>query len=173
MKLTFKNETFTLDTDPAEVGYAAERFEALTFQGKKVTIGGHTGKTQVIIALPSTDCPQYKQVEELDKNVTGGDLADLWLIFSGQEGNLEAATLNHFISAVPADDVFAEEYGVLAGEGPLAGRMVPTVFVVSKEGTLFYREIPADLDNPFDEKKFHGTIGKALAVYTGVGCEDI
>lgn len=173
MKLTFNNETFTLDTDPAEVGYAAERFQALTFQGKKVTIGGHTGKTQVIFALPSTDCPQYKQVEELDKNVTAGELAEMWLVFSTQEGNLEAATLNHFVSAVPTDEIFAEEYGVLAEEGPLAGKMVPTLFVVSKEGTLFYREIPEDLNQPFNEKKFHGTIGKALKVYTGVGCEDI
>ena len=140
-----------------------------------MVLGGHTGLTQVLVTLPGLDEMFVEALKTIEANVQPDPHVTLWVIMASEDPRMDAVAgeLSQFRFAIPADETFAQEYGVTLSGGPWEGAFAAALFLVSKEGTLFYSEIPQDFDKGFDLTHFAFQAGKAYHSYNGEGCESI
>jgi len=120
-----------------------------------ITVGGAKDKAQLIIAVPSLDTPvcamettkfnnQAAGIDGLEVTVVSMDLPFASKRFCSTEG-IENLT----VASDYRNKDFANEYGVLIAEGPLAGLMARAIFVVDKDGTIAYKQlVPEITDEP-------------------------
>lgn len=116
-----------------------------------ITVGGAKDKAQLIIAVPSLDTPvcamettkfnnQAAGIDGLEVTVVSMDLPFASKRFCSTEG-IENLT----VASDYRNKDFANEYGVLIAEGPLAGVMARAIFVVDKDGTIAYKQLVPEI----------------------------
>jgi len=67
-------------------------------------------------------------------------------------------------------DEFKELYGTEIVTGSMAGDLCKSIFLISKDGAIFYIDILDDLEKSFDLERLQVELNKAYVTYTGVGC---
>jgi peroxiredoxin len=70
------------------------------------------------------------------------------------------------LSGYDVDEAFGDYYGVRLSNKELA----KSLFIISKDGAVFYHEILEDLSAPFNFDKALVKIAAAQNCYTGKGC---
>ena len=116
-----------------------------------VTIGGASGKAQLIIAVPSLDTPvcameatkfnnQAAAVEGAAVCVVSMDLPFAAKRFCSTEGIENLQVLSDF-----REKCFSTAYGTLIAEGPLRGLSARAIFVVGKDGKVVYKELVEEI----------------------------
>jgi hypothetical protein len=68
------------------------------------------------------------------------------------------------------DEAFGDYYGVRLAKGELGGEFTKALFVISKDGAVFYDEILRDLNESFSLDTALVKIAAAQSCYTGKGC---
>ncbi|MBN2768334.1 MAG: thiol peroxidase [Campylobacterales bacterium] len=121
----------------------------------EITVGGAKDKAQLIVAVPSLDTPvcalettkfnnQVAAIKGLEVIVVSMDLPFAAKRFCSTEG-IENLTVGSDFR----NKDFAEAYGVLIANGPLAGVMARCIFVIDKEGKITYKQlVPEITDEP-------------------------
>lgn len=121
----------------------------------EITVGGAKEKAQLIIAVPSLDTPvcalettkfnnQAATIEGLEVTVVSMDLPFAAKRFCSTEG-IENLTVGSDFR----NKDFAEAYGILIANGPLAGIIARCIFVVGKNGKVVYKQlVPEITDEP-------------------------
>ncbi len=71
---------------------------------------------------------------------------------------------------IDTDKEFGDFYGMRIAQGDLGGELTKGLFIVSKDGALFYNEILNDLNESFSLEKALPKIAAAMNCYTGKGC---
>jgi hypothetical protein len=61
-------------------------------------------------------------------------------------------------------------YGTEIINGNLTNLLTKSLFLISKDGAVFYLDMPQDLDTPLDLERLQIELNKAYTTYTGVGC---
>jgi len=111
------------------------------------TVGGAKDSAQLIVVVPSLDTPvcatetrsfntKAASIDGLEVNVVSMDLPFAAGRFCSTEGIENLDVLSDFRAKE-----FANKYGVLIAEGPLAGVTARAIYVVDKAGKVCYKEL--------------------------------
>jgi thiol peroxidase len=154
--VTLKGNPCELTGNEVNVGDNAPKVVVVKSEDlSEITVGGVRDKAQLIIAVPSLDTPvcaiettkfnnQAAAIEGLEVTVVSMDLPFAAKRFCSTEG-IENLTVGSDFR----NKDFAEAYGILIANGPLAGVMARCIFVISKEGKVVYKQlVPEITDEP-------------------------
>ena len=141
--VTLRGNPLSLGGSEVAVGQAAPDFTVVNNDLQPVTLSEAQGKVIILSAVPSVDTPvcdtETRRFNEEAAKL--GEGIEIWTLsmdlpfaqkrWCGAAGVEQVKTLSDF-----RDRAFAEGYGVLIADGPLAGVTARAVFVVGKDGTL-------------------------------------
>jgi thiol peroxidase len=143
----FKGNSITLGGPEIKPGGDAPDFTAVDNALQPVKLSQAKGKVIVLSAVPSLDTPVC-DTETRKFNQEAGKLGanvEVWTVsmdlpfaqkrWCGAAGVTAVKTLSDF-----RERAFAQNYGVLVKEGPLAGLTARAVFVVGKDGKVKHAE---------------------------------
>ena len=145
--VTFKGNPLTLVGPEIRVGQAAPDFTAVDTGLQPVHLSSARGKVLILSAVPSLDTPVCDTETRRFNQEIGhlGEGVEVWTIsmdlpfaqkrWCGAAGITHVKTLSDF-----RDHSFAQNYGVLIKDGPLAGLMARAVFIVGKDGKVKHVE---------------------------------
>ncbi len=169
MQITYNRSTLTLEDIPLDVGYACEKVSLKKHSGESFSVGGQNG-TQLIISAPFIDDRLLSQIEEtqslLSLNALGGISKTLVVSTTGHTD----PKLEEWRFGFDEEEAFGDFYGVRLASGELGGEFAKALFIVSKDGALFYDEILRDLNGSFSLEKALPKIAAAINCYNGKGC---
>lgn len=157
-----------LEDLPLDIGYASEKVTLKTVEGADSTIGGQNGTTQLIVSAPFIDDTFIAELEAIDRALPDTEDVSATLVVAGDAH--AAPNLPHFRFLIDRDNEFADWYGVRISGAPLEGELTKALFVISKDGALFYDEFPKNLHDPFNAETAVRKIYAAQECYTGKGC---
>jgi thiol peroxidase len=160
----------TLEDEPLDIGYASEKVGVLDTAGKKRIIGGQNGKTQVVITAPFLDDSLANEIDLISKGLPGGTPEDVTLslvVASSEHSDPGIEGVDYYVDS---EGEFGDWYGVRLVGGPCDGELTKAVFVISKDGALFYDEFVATLHDTFTLERLNRKVSAAIECYTGKGC---
>lgn len=159
-----------LGDTPLDIGYAAEKVELKKPDGQTFQIGGQNGMTQIILSAPFIDEKLVHELHQLDSLLDLNALNGISKVLVVADNRHHLPVLDGWLVGYDYDKAFADYYGVrLTGE-PLEGELAKALFIVSKDGALFYHQITEDINQPFSLDKVLLQIAAAQNCYTGKGC---
>lgn len=170
MKINYHNSTLTLEDMPLDVGYASEKVTLKNHSGETFVIGGQNGFTQLILSAPFIDEALIAQLQEFDTLLRLNALTGVSKAIVVANPDHADPQIEGWQFGIDTDEAFGDYYGVRLAKGELGGQFAKALFIVSKDGALFYSEIPDDLSTLFSLEKALSKIGAALNCYTGKGC---
>ncbi|WP_292657130.1 thiol peroxidase [Nitratifractor sp.] len=158
--VTLKGNEVKLAGNEKKVGDKAPEVQVVKSDDlSDITVGGAKENAQLIVAVPSLDTPvcamettkfnnQAAGIEGLDVTVVSMDLPFAAKRFCSTEG-IENLT----VASDYRNKDFANEYGVLIAEGPLAGVTARAIFVIDRDGNIVYKQlVPEITEEPnYDE----------------------
>lgn len=168
MQITLDTYTMHLEEMPLDIGYASEQVVVNDISGKEYSIGGHNGKTQLIISTPLIDddfIDELKSVENILE--TDSDMTASVIVANDIHSSPKFEKLNFYIDK---NAEFADMYGMrLIGE-PYNHELTKAIILISKDGAIFYDDIPLNLKDKFNIELLYRKIAAAQTCYTGKGC---
>lgn len=169
MQIIYNTSTLLLEDMPLGVGYASQKVTLKDINGQPLVIGGQNGHTQLIITAPFINNDLLAQIKEIDELLALNALiiSKSLVVATKEHNNPQLSKWNY---GYDYDTQFGDYYGIRLGEGELCGEFAKALFVVSKDGALFYDEIPKDLNAFFSAEKAIAKIAAAINCYTGHGC---
>lgn len=150
--VTLKGNEVALAGNEVNVGDAAPAVTVVNSEGlADHTVGGSCDKAQMIVVVPSLDTPvcaaetrkfneKAASIEGVATTVVSMDLPFAASRFCSAEGIDNLVVASDF-----RNKDFANAYGVLVAEGPLAGVTCRAIFVVNKEGKVTYKQIVPEI----------------------------
>lgn len=155
--VTLQGNPLSLGGSEVAVGQTAPDFTVVNNDLQPVTLSEAQGKVIILSAVPSVDTPvcdtETRRFNEEAAKL--GEGIEIWTLsmdlpfaqkrWCGAAGVEQVKTLSDF-----RDRAFAEGYGVLIADGPLAGITARAVFVVGKDGTLKHVEYVSEIANEPD-----------------------
>lgn len=166
MQITYNTSTLHLEDMPLDIGYASERVDLKNTAGESFRIGGQNGATQLLISAPFIDEALTTQLQEIDVLLNLNALCGITKALIVANNTHELPSLEEWLSGYDYDEAFGDYYGVRLSNKELT----KSLFIVSKDGAVFYHEILSDLNDPFSIDKALAKIVAANSCYTGKGC---
>ncbi|WP_024953518.1 hypothetical protein [Sulfurospirillum arcachonense] len=172
-KYTYKDEEQVLVDDFMDIGYMAENVEVLsTCKQKKELKRSHANKAMTMfISFPS--CEFEDEILYIDEFMFDIQVdINCYLIFNKyDEKSLNLIQkLKKFELFFDEEDEFGNMYGTKIEQGTLKDKLTKALFLISKDGAVFYVDMPNVIENKFDIDRLHIELNKAYVTYTGVGC---
>ena len=155
--VTLRGNPLSLGGSEVSVGQTAPDFTVVNNDLQPVKLSEAQGKVVILSAVPSVDTPVCDtETRRFNEEATKlGEGIEIWTLsmdlpfaqkrWCGAAGVEQVKTLSDF-----RDRAFAEGYGVLITDGPLAGITARAVFVVGKDGTLKHVEYVSEIANEPD-----------------------
>ena len=166
MQITYNTSTLLLEDMPLDVGYASEKVVLKNSAGEVFSIGGQNGATQLIITAPFIDDPLITQLQEIDMLLSLNALGGITKALIVANDKHEIPALEEWLGGYDVNEAYGDYYGVRLSNKELT----KSLFIISKDGAVFYHEILADLNAPFSIDKALAKIVAANSCYTGKGC---
>jgi peroxiredoxin len=166
MQITHNTSILELEDMPLDIGYASERIDIKNSTGETFRIGGQNGSTQLIITLPFIDDICIAQLKEMDSLLNINALGGITKALVVATDKNAMPLLEEWLVGFDYDEAFGDYYGVRLSNKELA----KSLFIISKDGAVFYHEILNDLNDPFSLDKALLKIAAAQSCYTGKGC---
>jgi thioredoxin-dependent peroxiredoxin len=152
--VTFKNDTTcTLAGNEINVGDVAPEVTVVNCNPmlQNETVGGAGECAQLVIVVPSLDTPvcdaetrkfntEAASIESVNVKVVSMDLPFAAAKFCSTAGIENLAVCSDF-----RNKDFANAYGMLLADGPLAGVMARAVFVIGTDGKVSYKELVSEI----------------------------
>jgi peroxiredoxin len=170
LQIRYNTSTVQLDDIPLDPGYASERVELKNASEERFNIGGQNGATQLIVTTPFVDEELLVQLAEIDTLLTLNALGGITKALVVATDKHHDPKLPEWQFGIDESEAFGDYYGIRLSPGELGGEFAKALFVISKDGALFYDEILRDLNAPFDTAKAIVKIAAAQTCYTGKGC---
>ncbi|DAB37443.1 MAG: hypothetical protein A2023_04530 [Sulfuricurvum sp. GWF2_44_89] len=166
MQITYNTTLLELEDTPLDIGYASERVDLKSSTGETFRVGGQNGATQLIIALPFIDEISIVQLKKMDSLLYVNALGGITKALVVASDTHTMPPLEEWLVGFDYDEAFGDYYGVRLSNKELA----KSLFIISKDGAVFYHEILNDLNDPFSLDKALLKIAAAQSCYTGKGC---
>ena len=146
-----KGNTVNLAGNEVNVGDKAPEVTVVATDLSEKKVGGASGKTQLLIIVPSLDTPvcatetrtfneKVASLANVDVTVASMDLPFASKRYCSTEGIENLTVASDF-----RNKDLANAYGVLIADGPLAGVCCRAVFVIDGSGTVTYKEIVPEI----------------------------
>ena len=170
MQITYNSALLELEDMPLDVGYASERVDLKKSSDETFRIGGQNGATQLILAVPFITEACITQLHDIDSLLYVNALGGITKALVVASNKHSLPSLEEWLVGYDYDEAFGDYYGVRLSKGELGGEFAKALFVISKDGAVFYHEILEDLNAPFSFDKALVKIAAAQNCYTGKGC---
>ncbi|MDA3966949.1 thiol peroxidase [Helicobacter sp. WB40] len=149
--VTFKGNSVNLKGQNIEVGAKAPKVELVSGDLSLKSVGGASGKYQIINVVPSLDTGVCAtQTRKFNEKASSLSNAEIFVIsldlpfaqgrFCSTEGISNVVALSDFRSKE-----FGEKYGVIIDGSPLEGLLSRAVFVVNPNGEIVHKEIVSEI----------------------------
>ena len=168
MQIKCNTSTMRLEDMPLDIGYASEKVTLKTKSDADVILGGQNGKTQLIVTAPFIDDALMAELERLESALPEGEEVTATLITANDV--IETPSFKRFDYLIDSADEFSDWYGVRLSGDPLDGELTKALFIISKDGALYYDQFAEDLYEPFNAETAIRKIHAARECYTGKGC---
>jgi len=166
LQITYNTSILHLEDMPLDIGYASEKVDLKNASGENFRIGGQNGSTQLLISAPFIDEMLITQLKEIDTLLSLNALGGITKALIVANDTHTLPSLEEWISGYDVDEAFGDYYGVRLNNKELA----KSLFILSKDGAIFYHEILSDLNETFNVDKALAKIVAANSCYTGKGC---
>lgn len=168
-KLIYKNEESVLTDEFIDIGYMAENFDATSIDGKEFTINRNANRVlQIYLSFPSFE--DFKEeIIEIDELMNQAQIDIISYIIFNENSNFDY----EFKQLTPIFDTnndFGDIYGTKIVSGNLKDKLTKALFLIGKDGAIYYIDMPQDLEKPLDLENIRVALNKAYQSYTGVGC---
>lgn len=151
--VTFKGNAVSLKGKEVNVGDSAPKVELIAGDLSTKSVGGASGKFQIINVVPSLDTGVCAtQTRKFNEKAASLSNAEVFVVsldlpfaqgrFCSIEGIQNVVALSDF-----KNKVFGESYGVILAGSPLEGLLTRAVFVVNPEGKVVHKEIVSEVTN--------------------------
>ena len=151
--LTFKGNAVSLKGKEINVGDSAPKVELIAGDLSTKSVGGASGKFQIINVVPSLDTGVCAtQTRKFNEKAASLSNAEVFVVsldlpfaqgrFCSIEGIQNVVALSDF-----KNKAFGESYGVILAGSPLEGLLTRAVFVVNPEGKVVHKEIVSEVTN--------------------------
>ncbi|HHH18997.1 MAG TPA: hypothetical protein ENK86_00580 [Campylobacterales bacterium] len=172
--IIYKNESFELCEDFIDVGYMAENFEAQDEYNHSVEVRrSHSDHSMTVLVSFPNYIDFKEEILAMDAFLSHLQVAvHCYLIFDSRipEATVLDNRLKKFQLLFDTEKEFGAMYGTQIVSGSLEDRLTKSLFLVSKDGAIFYLDMPHDLAKPLDLERLQVELNKAYITYTGVGC---
>lgn len=151
--VTFKGNAVSLKGKEINVGDSAPKVELIAGDLSTKSVGGASGKFQIINVVPSLDTGVCAtQTRKFNEKAAILSNAEVFVVsldlpfaqgrFCSIEGIQNVVALSDF-----KNKAFGESYGVILAGSPLEGLLTRAVFVVNPEGKVVHKEIVSEVTN--------------------------
>lgn len=151
--VTFKGNVVSLKGKEINVGDSAPKVELIAGDLSTKSVGGASGKFQIINVVPSLDTGVCAtQTRKFNEKAASLSNAEVFVVsldlpfaqgrFCSIEGIQNVVALSDF-----KNKAFGESYGVILAGSPLEGLLTRAVFVVNPEGKVVHKEIVSEVTN--------------------------
>lgn len=147
-----KGNTVNLAGNEVNVGDKAPEVTVVNSNGlADKVVGGAQGKKQLIVVVPSLDtavcATETRNFNKKASEIEGVDLTivSMDLPFAGGRFCTTEGIENLTVASDFRNKDFANAYGVLIADGPLAGVTCRAIFAVDENGTVTYKEIVPEI----------------------------
>ena len=173
--ITFKGEQYELCEDFIDIGYMAENFEITDTSGTKKEIKrSHSdGAMSLFISFPDASESFSKEILKIDQFMSNIQVPiKCYFIFNEKLENTTVFKnrLKKFEMVFDTEDEFGSMYGVKIVSGKMEDKLTKALFLISKDGAVFFLDMPSNLEKEFDLDRLQVELNKAYVTYTGVGC---
>ena len=170
MQIMLSTFTMHLEDEPLDIGYASEKVVVADIDDNAVEIGGHNGKTQLILTAPFIDDALIEEYKEIVNSLPKDDQYEITtsiVVANKTHRNPNSEGVNFLVDK---EKEFGDFYGVsLVGE-PCHGELTKAAILVSKDGAVFYDEFAENLHDKFNIQMLLHKVVAAQNCYTGKGC---
>ena len=170
MQIIYNTSTLYLEDIPLDIGYSSEKVNLKDHTGESFTIGGQNGCTQLILSSPFINDELIAQIKELDTLLSLNALQGITKALVVASPHHNDPQMEGWQFGIDHDEAFGDYYGIRLAKGELGGEFAKALFIVSKDGALFYDEVLRDLNEPFSIENALIKISAAQSCYTGKGC---
>jgi peroxiredoxin len=170
LQIRSKTSTMHLEDLPLDIGYASEQVTLTDAKGVQQTIGGHNGKTQLIITSPFIDeafTTEMKKISEIIPSTTEHEVESFLIVANDSHEN---PNIENFSFLIDSDGEFGDFYGVRLKGEPYDNELTKAIILISKDGAIYYDQYCEDLENEFNVDILYRKILAAQLCYTGKGC---
>lgn len=163
--VTLKGKPITTKGELPEVGSKAPDFVLVDGGLKDRSLADYKGKKKILSVVPSLDTPTCalsakkfnEAASKLPNTVILVVSADLPF---AQKRLCSAENLNNVIPlSLMRSKKFAEDYGVLIQDGPIAGLCTRAIIVLDEENKVIYTELVPELSQEPDYDKAMRSLG--------------
>ncbi|WP_373073072.1 hypothetical protein [Sulfurimonas sp.] len=173
--IKYNDEELELCEDFIDVGYMAENIEVTDAKGDSLEIRrSHPDKSMtLLVSFPNDKNGFMDEILLMDELLSKIQVPlNCYFIF---DKDYEVDTvlknrLKKFTLVLDSEDEFGNMYGAKLVSGSLEDKLTKSMFLISKDGAIFYLEMPNDLSKPFDLDRLRVELNKAYTSYTGTGC---
>ena len=168
--MIYKNEKFNLTDDFIDVGFMGENIEVNNNDGESFEIKrSHPDKSMtLLVSVPNNEAFK-NELAKLDYFMKDIQVPiNCYMIFN-QKPTFELS-LEKFTLTIDSEEEFGNMYGTKIIDGCFEDDLTKALFLISKDGAIFYLDMPEDLEKLFDLERLQVELNKAYVSYTGVGC---
>lgn len=174
-KIKYQNKEYEICEDFIDVGYMAENFEASDCDGNlfEVKRSNPNRSMTLLISFPMLTQEFREEILELDTLLNALEVeVHCYLIFN--ESCEEILTLKDQLKKLTlvfdTEEEFGNMYGTKIISGDLNEKLTKSLFLISKDGSIFFIDMPKDITNKLNLERLRIELNKAYITYTGVGC---
>jgi len=173
--MKYKEEEFELCDDFIDVGYMAENVVVSDFYGKKIELKrSHSDKAMsLFISFPYASNGFLEEIVKIDAFMSHIEVPIYTYFIFNEKFEEQMALKNRLLKFEMVFDVeneFGGMYGTKIANGSLENKLTKSLFLISKDGAIFYLDIPDDLSQPLNLDRLQIELNKAYMSYTGAGC---
>lgn len=173
--MIYKNEVFELCDDFIDVGYMAENVKVSNYYGEPFMLQrSYPEKTMsLFVSIPFFGNGFIEDIFKLDSLLSSIEVPiHCFFIFNDVMSDKTALKnrLVKFEVVFDSENEFGEMYGMKIVAGTLKEKLTKGLFLINKDGSVFYVDIPENLEQPFNIDRLISELNKAYMTYTGVGC---
>ena len=174
-KIIYNGKENELTEDCIDIGYMAENIEVIDFFGKikEIKRSDEKGSMTLLISFPNTEEVFLKELLKVDEFLSHIQVdIHCYFIFNEKCENLTPLQnrLKKFEIVYDNEDEFGNMYGTKIISGEFKDKLTKALFLISKDGAVFYLDMPSNLKKEMDLERLQVELNKAYITYTGVGC---
>lgn len=170
MQIEFKTYTMHLEDMPLDIGYASEKVSLTDSNGVKHTVGGHNGKTQLVITTPFIDKEFLDELKSIDEMLPKGGDYEVTASLVVANSNHKDPNLENIEFFIDSGEEFGDYYGTRLKGDPYNSEFTKALILISKDGAIYYDEFTKNIDDKFNADTLLRKVSAAQVCYTGKGC---
>lgn len=173
--MLYKNLKIELCEDFMDIGYMAENFLAKDLNSESFEVNrSHKDKSMtLLISFPILNSEFKMEILKIDKFLSAIEVPiNCYFLFdsiSDEIKNLDSE-IEKFKILIDSDAEFASLYGTQIISENLKNSLTKSLFLISKDGAIFYIDMPDNLEEFLNLDRLQIELNKAYLTYNGVGC---